>query len=224
VSHTSLQAELDAMTARTRELVPPERLLPNEHAVAHLLTLGLEQRMLGPGAHAPSFALEDYTGKLVRSADLLALGPVVVTFFRGRWCPYCIGELVAWQALYAAVRACGALLVGISPQTTRQNSFAAEHHALRFPLLADVGLRVAEQFGLAYQVPPEHQRYLRSILVNVPHVNGDGSWRLPLPATYVLAPDGTVAWARGYADWRVRPEPEEALLALQNVAEQRAGV
>jgi peroxiredoxin len=135
---------------------------------------------------APEFALPDAGGRIVRSADLLALGPLVINFFRGRWCPYCVTELETWRDLYSAVRKRGALLIGISPQTVRQNDFTAVQHGLPFPVLTDAGCRLAAQFGLAYAVAPSQQQYYRSILVNIPLVNGDASWRLPLPATYIL--------------------------------------
>jgi peroxiredoxin len=139
------------------------------------------------------------------------VGPVVVTFFRGRWCPYCVGELEAWGEVYERVRARGGLVVGVSPQTARQNGFTAEAHGVRFPLLSDAGCRVADEWGLVWEVPEPFRRYLRSILVNVPYVNGDGSWRLPVPGTFAVGRDGVVRWGQGYADWRVRPEPEEVL-------------
>ena len=88
-------------------------------------------------------------------------------------------------------------------------------HGLPFPVLTDAGCALAEQFGLAYTIPEYHRDYFRSILVNIPFVNGDQSWRLILPATYVLARDRRVLYARAYADFRVRPEPEEALAAAQ---------
>ena len=147
------------------------------------------------GSKAPEFALPDAGGRIIRSTDLLALGPLVVNFFRGRWCPYCVTELETWRDLYGAVRKRGALLVGISPQTVRQNDFTAVQHGLGFPVLTDAGCKVAAQFGLAYAVAPSQQQYYRSILVNIPLVNGDASWRLPLPATYILGRDGTVLFA-----------------------------
>ncbi len=200
------------MTEQTRSLVQAERLAPADRAVAELFASGIESRILPVGAKAPGFTLVDgTTGRTVRSADLLALGPLVLNFFRGRWCSYCVHELEAWRDLYAAVRDRRALLVGISPQTARQNEFTAEQHGLPFPLLADPGSRVAEQFGLMYTVPDYLQRYYRSILVNLPLMNGEPSYRLPVPATYVLEQDGRVVWARAHADYRVRPEPTEAL-------------
>lgn len=211
----TLQDRLDAMTEQTRSLVQAERLAPADQAIAELFASGIEDRILPVGTEAPEFALMDgSTGRLVRSADLLALGPLVLNFFRGRWCSYCVHELEAWRDLYAAARERHAMVVGISPQTARQNEFTAEQHGLPFPVLADPGAQVAEQFGLVYTVPGYLQRYYRSILVNIPFMNGEPSYRLPLPATYVLGQNGTVLWARAHADFRVRPEPAEALAAL----------
>ncbi|HEU5339697.1 peroxiredoxin family protein [Edaphobacter sp.] len=219
----SLQEQLDRITQNTRSLVQPERLAVSERATAELFNTGIEDRVLKPGAQAPAFTLEDArTGKPIRSADLLALGPLIVNFFRGRWCPYCVTELETWRDLYPEVRRRGALLVAVSPQTTRQNNFAIEQHELPFPLLADSGATVAEAFGLAYTVPAEHRRYFQSILVNIPFNNAglsyhnatEASWRLPLPAVYVIGQDGTVLFAEAHADFRVRPEPAEVLAAL----------
>jgi len=210
----SLQDQLDEITANTRKLVQAERLAVGERAVEELFATGIEERILPVGAVAPEFELKDSTGRLVRSRDLLAVGPLVVKFFRGRWCSYCVTELEAWRDLYGTLRERGALLVAISPETQRQSDFAVQQHGLQFPLLHDPGARLAEQFGLVYTVPEYHQRYLKSILVNLPFLNGEASWRLPLPATYVLGRDGRVAFAEAYADFRVRPEPQGAMAAI----------
>jgi peroxiredoxin len=89
-----------------------------------------------------------------------------------------------------------------------------QQHGLPFPLLHDPGAKLAEQFGLVYTVPEYHQRYLKSILVNLPFLNGEASWRLPLPATYVIGRDGRVVFAEAYADFRVRPEPQDVFAAV----------
>lgn len=211
---TPLQDQLDEITQRTRALVQPERLAPGERAISELFASGIESKILPAGAVAPEFSLPNGAGRMVRSSDLLALGPLVVNFFRGRWCSYCVHELEAWQQLYPLIRERHALLIGISPQTTRQNDFAGSQHGLTFPLLSDEGTWVARQFGLVYTVPLYHQKYYRSILINIPFMNGEQSWRLPIPATYVIAPDRTILYARAYADFRVRPEPSEALATL----------
>jgi peroxiredoxin len=210
---TALQDQLDEITANTRNLVQPERMAISERAVQELLGSGIENRILPVGAIAPEFTLPDATGRPVRSADLLALGPLVLNFFRGRWCAYCVTELEAWRDLYPRLRESGALLAAISPQTARQSDFMVGQHGLPFPVLTDAGCALAEQFGLAYTIPDYHRDYYRSILVNIPFVNGDQTWRLVLPATYVLARDRRVLYAQANADFRVRPEPEDVLAA-----------
>ncbi len=216
----SLQDELDRITQNTRALVQPERLAVSEQQTAELFASGIEDRILRTGARAPEFTLLDaLTGKSVCSADLLALGPLVIKFFRGRWCPYCVTELEVWRDLHADLRSMGALLVAISPQTRRHNDFTLQQHRLPFPILSDTDALVAEQFGIAYSVPEAHRDYYKGILVNIPFVNSgnmyknaaEASWRLPLPATFVVHQDGTIAFSEGHADFRVRPEPSEVL-------------
>ena len=219
----SLQEKLDAITQNTRALVQPERLAISEQATVDLFNTGIEDRVLPVGSIAPTFTLPDArTGKPVRSTDLLALGPLVVNFFRGRWDPYCVTELETWRDLQPELRRRNALFVAISPQTLRQNVFMLEQHGLHFPLLSDPGAEIAAHFGLAYTIPEPHRRYFQSILVNIPFNNAglsyhnatEASWRLPLPATFVIRPDATIAFAEAHADFRVRPEPEEVLAAL----------
>ncbi len=146
---------------------------------------GIESRLLPVGSQAPGFSLPDFSGKVVRSSDLLALGPLVINFFRGRWCPYCVTELETWRDLYPGLRERGAMVIGISPQTQRQSDFTASHHQIPFPLLSDPGCAVAGRYGLVWTLPDYMQRYYRGILLNIPFINGDDSWKLPIPATYV---------------------------------------
>jgi peroxiredoxin len=210
---TSLQDQLDEITANTRHLVQADRLAIGERAIAELFASGVEERILPVGAVAPDFALKDSNGKLVRSADLLETGPLVIKFYRGRWCSYCVTELETWRDLYGQLRERGALFVAVGPQIERQSDFMANQHGLPFPVLSDPGNKVAEQFGLTWKLPEYLQTYYRSILVNIPFVNGDQSWRLPLPATYVIGRDRRVLFAEAHADFRVRPEPEDVLAA-----------
>jgi peroxiredoxin len=220
----SLQDELDRITQSTRALVQPERLAFSERATAELFATGIEDRLLPVGAHAPEFTLVDaLTNKPVSSVVVLSLGPLVVKFFRGRWCPYCTTELEQWRELYPEFRRRGAFLVAISPQNRRQNDFTLQQHGLPFPLLSDPGAQVADAFGAGYTVPQEHRTYYQGILVNIPFVNSgatytkapESSWRLPIPALFVIRTDGTIAFSRGFADFRVRPEPAEVFAILE---------
>jgi peroxiredoxin len=217
-TESNLQAQLDAITTSTRGLVQPERLAITDDAVQELLATGIESQVLPVGATIPGFTLQDaLTRKSVASADLLALGPLVIKFFRGRWCPYCMTELEAWQSLYPMLRERGALLVAISPQMQRQNDFTVQQHQLSFPVLSDPGARVAATFGAAYTVPDKMRAHYRSILINIPFIHGDqgtDTWRLPVPATFVVARDGTVLFSEVHADHRVRPEPQDVLATI----------
>jgi peroxiredoxin len=222
-SLSSLQDELDRITQNTRALVQPERLAFSEQATAELFATGIENRVLPVGARAPKFTLDDaLTGKRVSSEDVLALGPLIVKFFRGRWCPYCTTELEVWRDMHAEIRRRGAFLLAISPQTRRHNDFTLQQHELPFPILSDPGAELASQFGIGYMVPEQHRAYYRGIMVNIPFVNSglmynnapESSWRLPIPAVFVVRQDGTIAFSQGYADFRVRPEPADVLAAL----------
>jgi peroxiredoxin len=222
----SLQDQLDRITQNTRALVQPERLAVSEKATEDLFNTGIEDRILKAGAKAPAFTLEDaVTKKLVRSGDLLALGPLVINFFRGRWDPYCVTELEAWRDLHSQLRDRGALFVAISPQTTRQNDFTLQQHGLRYPLLSDPGAAIAEKFGIAHTIAPDHRRYFQSILINIPFNNAglsyhnatEASWRLPLPAVFVIDCTNTLIFAEAHADSRVRPEPADIFAALDQI-------
>jgi peroxiredoxin len=210
----SLQTQLDDITAQTRKLVQPERLERNERVIAELFATGNEDRILKAGEAIPTFTLPDAQNKLVHSSDLLAIAPLVISFFRGRWCPYCVTELEAWRDAYSLLRERGALFVAVSSQSIRQNDFTVTQHELPFPVLRDEAARVAEAFGAAYTIPESYRDYYRSILVNIPFINDESSWNLPLPATFVVGQDGIVKWSSGFADFRVRPEPEDAIARL----------
>src|SRR5271168_93348 len=134
-----LQDQLDQITSNTRQLVQAERLAVGERAVEELFASGIEERILPVGAIAPEFALKDSNARLVRSSDLLASGPVVVKFFRGRWCPYCMTEMETWRDLYGRLRERGGLMVAIGPQIERQSDFMAGQHGIPFPVLSDPG-------------------------------------------------------------------------------------
>ena len=223
-SVAELQSKLDEITHNTRKLVQPERLAISEQSIAELFASGIEGPILPVGARAPEFSLPDaISGKLIRSSDLLALAPLVISFFRGRWDPYCVTELEVWRDLYPRVRLRGALLVAISPQTVRQSDFAVQQYDIPFPVLQDANSSLAEQFGIAYPISQVMQRYYRSILVNIPFINSgknvmaapdDAVWKLPLPATFVINQAGVLTFSEAHADFRVRPEPEDVLAAL----------
>lgn len=185
-----------------------------DRAIEELKNSAIVARALKQGEKAPSFELPDGDGRLWRSEDLLRGGPLVIVFYRGRWCAYCNTQLVALQEIHKQITSAGAALVAVSPQTQKHSYMTRDMHKLRFPVLSDPGNAVARKFGLVYRVSAELQAMYESIYTKLPGYNGDQSWELPLPATYLVRPDGIIAYARVDADWRKRPEPEELLREL----------
>jgi peroxiredoxin len=191
--------------------VPPEAQAVHARVIQDLREQQIPQRALPVGARAPNFELQDHADRCVSSTELLEQTLLVICFFRGRWCPFCVGQLEAMNLFLPQIRAAGAVLLAISPQTVRQSLFMAEQHRLNFRLLSDRRNQVARQFGLAYRVPEYQQSVYRRAFVNLPMANGDDSWELPIPATYIVSRDGMVRYASLNPDYSVRPEPAEIL-------------
>jgi peroxiredoxin len=212
----SLAQQLEDLSAKLRAMVPSERLVTIDRAIAELKSSGLAARALNAGDKAPGFELPDGDGMTWRSADLLRNGPLVVVFYRGRWCAYCNAQLAALQGIHSRIAAAGASLAAISPQTQKHSYMTRDMHRLRFPVLSDLCNQVAGKFGLVYRLPQELQSMYESIMTKLPGYNGDQSWELPLAATYVIRSDDTIAYARIDDDWRQRAEPEEILQIINH--------
>jgi peroxiredoxin len=191
--------------------IPAEIQAIHERAILEVRDSGIAARALQSGDKIPEFEVADQNGTPRRVTELLRQGQLVVCFFRGRWCPFCVGQLEAMNAVYPQIQQLGSLLVAISPQTVHQSYLMADQHRLKFPLLSDTGNKVARQFGLAYRVPEYQQEIYQRAFVNLPFANGDSSWELPIPATYVVAQDSTILYATANPDYTVRPEPNEIL-------------
>jgi peroxiredoxin len=189
--------------------VPEETQKIHTHAVAELKQRNLAPNILPVGAKAPDFELPDHNGKFIDSANLLAKGRLVLCFIRGRWCPFCVGQVEAMNQIVPQIEQAGATFIAISPQTVKQSYFMHDQHKFRFPLLSDLGSNLARQFRLTYRVPAAQEAVYRRAFVNLPLVNGDDSWELPIPATYILDRDGTVIYASANEDYTDRPEPSE---------------
>lgn len=199
--------------------VPADVQAVHTRTIAGLKAQGLAAKTLNiftkSGAKSPSFELPDHNGKPVSSASLLAKGRLVLSFIRGRWCPFCVGQMEAMNYIAAEIEAAGASLVAVSPQTEKQAFFMRDQHKLAFPLLVDAHNQLARQFGLVYRVPEEQQALYRSTFVNLPFANGDPSWELPIPATFVIDRDSTILFASANEDYTDRPEPLEVLAVVE---------
>jgi len=194
--------------------VPAEVQSIHSRVIEELKQSGIASRALQPGTKAQRFELPDHNGKPVKSSDLLTNGPLVICFFRGRWCPFCVGQTEAMNAIVPRLQELHAPMIAISPQTIQQSYFMADQHKLRFPLLSDAANNVARQFGLVYRVPEYQQEIYRRAFVNLPFANGDDSWELPIPATYILGREHEVLYRSANADYSERPEPTDIVQFL----------
>jgi peroxiredoxin len=197
--------------------VPAEIQGIHSRAITEVRDSGIAGRALRRGESAPDFEVSDQNRTVVATSDLLGAGKLVVCFFRGRWCPFCVGQLEAMNAIVPQLQRLGASLVAISPQTVHQSYLMADQHHLRFPLLSDAGNKIAKQFGLVYRVPEYQQEIYQRAFVNLPFANGSSSWELPIPATYVVDGDSTILYAAANPDYTERPEPGEILHILSKM-------
>lgn len=183
-------------------------------------TAGTTDAALKVGQFAPDFTLPDVFGNPVSLASLLARGPVVISFYRGEWCPFCNIELRALQQELPAIEQLGATLVAISPEKPDYGVVAAEKNKLTFPVLSDFGNRVARQFGIVFQIGPELKEFAINVFKNdLALRNGEQSYELPVPATYVIDSSRIVRFAHVDVDYMTgRAEPAEIISALKTIA------
>ncbi len=222
----SLQARLDAFKAdfqagRPPYSVPPQVIATMSRATAELQASGLAERALKAGDAAPDFTLPDPDGRPLSAAALLARGPLVVSFYRGVWCPYCNMELQALEALRPEIERLGGSLVAISPQTQVNSRKSRRENGLGFPILSDHGNEVAAAFGLRFALPDYLVELYRGLGNQLPSFNGEGSWTLPMPGRFVIGQDRIVRYAEVHPDYTRRPEPEELLPVLRSLAPKR---
>ena len=208
----SLQTDLAAANAANRARIPADVL-----AVMDGVTV--DAHPLGEGDAAPDFTLPDATGKPVHLADLLASGPVVLAFYRGGWCPYCTLELRALQAALPEIESAGARLVAVSPQTPDASLSTAEKDSLSFDVLSDAGGDVADRYGLRWTLPDDLRAVYGQFGLDLETANGDDTFTLPVPATYVVATDGTIRFAVADPDYTTRAEPADVVAALHALTE-----
>jgi peroxiredoxin len=219
----SLQANLDAFKVDFEAGKPPysvpHSVIETMHrATAELIASGAASRAKKAGDSAPSFSLKDPEGIVVSSNELLKTGPMVVSFYRGVWCPYCNLELQALEAAKPQFDKYGASLVAISPQTAPNGRKSMRQNKLSFPILSDVKGKAGRAFGLRFELPDYLVELYKGLKNDLPTFNDDPSWTLPMPARYVIGQDGTILYSEVNPDYTHRPEPEDMIPVLQRAA------
>ena len=177
----------------------------------------IAERALAAGNDAVDFTLPNARGEQVSSEALRQQGPIVVSFYRGGWCPYCGLELKALQSVNAEIEALGARLVAISPQLPDESLSTAEKNQLEFEVLSDVNSKVADQYGLTFSLDEDLRPIYKNWGADVAVVNDDPDCKLPLPATYVISQDGKIVHSFVEEDYTERLEPDEILNSLRDL-------
>lgn len=218
-THTPTLAE---QTTRARDefiaSLPEDQQQTLGAAFAKLMASDAGDNAVKVGDSAPDFELPGVLGGEVRLSTLIKDGPVVLNFYRGGWCPFCNLEFHALQQRLPEIKALGARLIGISPETPDTSLSTIEKHQLEFEVLSDVGNLVANRYGLVMQVFEELRPLYLQWGLDIPAANGDNSWELPLPATYVIDSAGKVRAAYINKDYTQRMEPEEIVTTLRTIA------
>lgn len=181
-----------------------------------LVSAGVAAQALRAGDQATDFMLTDVRGDTVSLSSLRRSGPVVISFYRGDWCPYCTLELEALTDLYPGIAGLGASLVAISPQKLHPPT-----QDVPFLLVSDPGSKVARDYGLAFSLPDELHPIYRQLGYPLSEVNAAADWVLPVPATYVVAQDGRIVLSFVDVDYRHRLEPTEIITVLSGLRKAR---
>ena len=213
-----LQGKLDALKFEFEANFAPAAAVEALHrSTAELIASGAPSRALKVGDLAPEFTLPDFDGNPVSSQALLGKGPLVVTFYRGVWCPYCNFDLTALEEARSEIVSRGASLVAISEQTAPNSRKSQRQNGLGFPILGDHGGEIAARFGVRWTLPDYLREVHKMLGADLTQFNGEDSWTLPMPARYVIAQDATIAYAEVNADYTRRPEPSAILPVLEQL-------
>lgn len=214
----TLQTELDEFRGAWTQRVGPEISGLVGADIDDLRNSGLLDRVARPGDRLPSLTLPNAAGERIDLGALSGAGPLVITFYRGGWCPYCNLELRGYQQRLGDFERLGATLVAVSPETPDDTLDTAQKNALAFPVLSDVEGRLADALGIRFQLSPAIKALYQTFGHDLPTRNGDGGWSLPMPATFIVAKGGVIATVFADPDYRRRLDPEQALAAVAALA------
>lgn len=213
----NLTQELQDLRNQLRAKHPDDIKVVMDQATEDLVKSGITEQALKAGDKIPDFQLPNAVGQVVEIQELLKSGPVVIAFYRGQWCPYCNLELRTLQKYLPEIEELGAKLIAISPQTPDNSLSTTEKNELTFEVLSDVGNQVAKQFGLVFAVVEELRPIYEKFGIDLPGHNGDESFELPIPATYIINSNGVIVHAFVEPDYTQRSDPKDIITTLKNL-------
>jgi peroxiredoxin len=213
----SLRQMIEELQAQSAANIPPDVLQKMARATRDLIGSGVADQALQPGERAPEFVLPNTRGEDIALATLLEQGPAVINFYRGAWCPYCNLELKALNDALPAMQGLGASLVSISPNLVEKSAAYAAANPFGFDLLCDLDNRVAKRYRLVFTLADELQSIYAGFGLDLSSFDGNTRFELPLPATYVVRPDGIVTAGFVHADYTRRMEPAAIIASLSEL-------
>lgn len=217
VKEGSFEAALDALAVASAAEDTPEEAATYGWFMDWLKAEGIGSDALRVGDPLPDFVLPDHQGRLVTSEELLSRGPIVLSFFRGGWCPYCGLEMTAIEQALPVIEAAGATVVGITPEIGAYPGEMKDRRGVSFRMLADVDNGLALLFGLLFRLPQQIIDLYRSWDVDLPKRQGNEGWMIPVPATYLVDRDGIIRLAFVEADFRIRLDPLKLIDAVKQL-------
>lgn len=210
----TLKEQLEAKRIESESSRSKTQVDTMKDATKTLLKEGIEKSALKEGDTIPFFCLPNVHGQSVAIKTLLEKGPLILSFYRGSWCPYCNLELRAYQQKLTEIKTSGAQMVAVSPELPDSSLSNAEKLELEFEVLSDVGNVISRQFGLVFKMPSDLAEVYKQLNSDITKHNGDDSWELPLPATYVVGSDGKIVFSYINADYLERADPKKVIEVL----------
>lgn len=217
VKAQTLTLQLAEKAQQSAQKAPAETRQTMFKAIQDLKQSEIMKTALKEGDQIPAFALPDMRKGEVRSEELLKKGPLIVTFYRGGWCPYCNLQLRDLQKHIGEIKSTGAELVAISPETPDSTSKTIKDNEIDFYVLSDADGKVGEKFGLMFKITEELKKVYQDFGINLEKANGNGKWELPLSATYIVNQDGKIVYSFVDADYRKRAETLDLIKILQDL-------
>lgn len=213
----SLQTELNQLKEQNLKLIPDEVKAVMFADLKRMQDADMLTNAPKVGDKLISFALKSAVGTTRELTTLLQDGPVVITLYRGGWCPYCNLELKAYQNILPEIKKAGANLVAITPELPDESMTTSERHALEFEVLSDVNSDYIREIGLVFTVPKEIAELYKTLGIDIEKHNGLGQFDVPFAATLIIDTDGTVAYSFVDIDYTVRAEPEVIVAKLNEL-------
>ena len=213
-----LYKKLASLKTKVERNLSAETLEIIHQATKDLIESNPEKRVIKKGMPVPDFELIDQYDALHKSVDLYKDEPLVISFYRGVWCPYCNVDLSYLGKSYPQIKELGAELVITSPNLPRFSQYAIERHKLPFNILTDYQNQIAQQFGLVFRIEEALKNlYLSKFEVDLEKYNGEDSWTLPMPARFVIDTDGIIRYAEFSPDYTKRPTLSDVFQTLENL-------